>query len=72
VRQLFDRCVTGDGQARRDLHRTYYPVACRFLTRMGVTGADQEDSCQEVFVQVFRRTTLRKLGPRTRARQSGA
>ena len=54
VRQLFDRCVTGDGQAWRDLHRTYYPVACRFLTRMGVTGADQEDSCQDVFVQVFR------------------
>jgi RNA polymerase sigma-70 factor (ECF subfamily) len=54
VRQLFDRCVTGDGQAWRDLHRTYYPVACRFLTRMGVAGADLEDACQEVFVQVFR------------------
>ena len=54
VRQLFDRCVTGDEQAWRDLHRTYYPVACRFLTRMGVGGADLEDACQEVFVQVFR------------------
>jgi len=54
VRQLFDRCVTGDRQAWRDLHRTYHPVACRFLTRMGVQGPDLEDACQEVFVQVFR------------------
>jgi len=54
VRQLFDRCVTGDGQAWRDLHQIYYPIACRFLTRMGVAGTDLEDACQEVFVQVFR------------------
>jgi RNA polymerase sigma-70 factor, ECF subfamily len=54
VRQLFDRCVTGDGQAWRDLHRTYHPTACRFLSRMGVAGDDLEDACQEVFVQVFR------------------
>ena len=29
-------------------------MACRFLTRMGVVGADLDDACQEVFVQVFR------------------
>lgn len=54
VRQLFDRCVTGDGQAWRDLHRRYYPTACRFLTHLGVASADLDDACQEVFVQVFR------------------
>jgi RNA polymerase sigma-70 factor (ECF subfamily) len=54
VRQLFDRCATGEGQAWRELHRTYYPTACRFLAHMGVVGADLDDACQEVFVQVFR------------------
>ena len=54
MRQLFDRCATGEGQAWRDLHRTYYPTACRFLTHLGVGGDDLEDACQEVFVQVFR------------------
>ncbi len=54
MRQLFDRCVTGDDQAWRDLHRTYYPTACRFLTHLGVAGADLDDACQDVFVQVFR------------------
>jgi RNA polymerase sigma-70 factor (ECF subfamily) len=54
VRQLFDRCVTGDSQAWRDLHRAYYPTACRFLTHLGVGAADLDDACQDVFVQVFR------------------
>ena len=54
VRGLFDRCATGDGQAWRELHRTYYPVACRFLIHMGVGGSDLDDACQDVFVQVFR------------------
>jgi RNA polymerase sigma-70 factor, ECF subfamily len=54
VRQLVDRCVTGDAQAWRDLHRDYYPTARRFLTHMGVAGVDLDDACQEVFVQVFR------------------
>jgi RNA polymerase sigma-70 factor, ECF subfamily len=54
VQQLFERCLTGDRQAWRDLHRAYYPTACRFLGRMGVSGSDLDDACQEVFVQVFR------------------
>jgi hypothetical protein len=54
VRQLVDRCATGEAQAWRDLHRTYYPTARRFLARMGVPGDDLEDACQDVFVQVFR------------------
>jgi RNA polymerase sigma-70 factor, ECF subfamily len=54
VQGLLDRCVTGDRQAWRDLHRAYFPLACRFLIHMGVAGGDLDDACQEVFVQVFR------------------
>ena len=51
---LIDRCVLGEDQAWRDLHRDYYPVAARFLRRMGVTSSELDDACQEVFVQIFR------------------
>jgi len=51
---LIRRCVLGEDQAWRDLHRDYYPVAARFLRRMGVTAGELEDACQEVFVQIFR------------------
>jgi RNA polymerase sigma-70 factor, ECF subfamily len=51
---LLARCVLGEAQAWRDLHREYYPAAFRFLRRMGVPAADLDDACQEVFVQVFR------------------
>jgi len=54
VRQLFDRCVTGEGQAWHELHRSYYPTVRRFLIHLGVGDADLDDACQEVFVQVFR------------------
>jgi RNA polymerase sigma-70 factor (ECF subfamily) len=54
MRQLLDRCVVGEGEAWRDLVRTYHPVACRFLRRLGVGPADMDDACQDVFVQVFR------------------
>jgi RNA polymerase sigma-70 factor (ECF subfamily) len=52
--QLIDRCIRGENPAWRDLHRSYYPVAVRFLRRMGVSGSELDDACQEVFVQVFR------------------
>lgn len=52
--QLIDRCIRGEEPAWRDLHRGYYPVAARFLRRMGVSGSELDDACQEVFVQVFR------------------
>ena len=51
---LIARCVLGEEQAWRDLHRQYYPVVSRFLRRMGIHAGDLEDACQEVFVQVFR------------------
>ncbi len=51
---LISRCIRGEDQAWRDLHRDYYPVAARFLRRMGITGSELDDACQEVFVQVFR------------------
>jgi len=51
---LIARCVVGEDQAWRDLHREYHPVASRFLRRMGVPASELEDVCQEVFVQVIR------------------
>jgi RNA polymerase sigma-70 factor, ECF subfamily len=51
---LITRCVLGEDQAWRDLHRNYYPVASRFLRRMGISASELDDACQEVFVQVFR------------------
>jgi RNA polymerase sigma-70 factor (ECF subfamily) len=53
-RPLIARCVGGEDQAWRDLHREYHPVVSRFLRRMGVPTSDLEDVCQEVFVQVIR------------------
>ena len=51
---LIARCVLGEDRAWRDLHRDYYPVASRFLRRMGICANELDDACQEVFVQVFR------------------
>lgn len=51
---IVDRCVAGDERAWRELHRTYFPMAARFLRRLGVPPADADDVCQEVFAQVFR------------------
>lgn len=51
---LLTRCVRGEDQAWRDLHRDYHPVAARFLRRMGVLPGELDDACQEVFVQIFR------------------
>jgi RNA polymerase sigma-70 factor, ECF subfamily len=51
---LIARCVVGEDQAWRDLHREYHPIASRFLRRMGVPPGELEDTCQDVFVQVHR------------------
>ena len=51
---LIARCVLGEDQAWRDLHRNYYPLASRFLRRMGISASEVDDACQEVFVQIFR------------------
>ncbi len=52
--RLVDRCVDGDEDAWRALHRDYQPQAARFLRRLGVPAAEADDLCQEVFIQVFR------------------
>ena len=54
VVQLLARCVLGEEEAWRDLHREYYPVAFRFLRRMGIPSGELDDTCQEVFVQILR------------------
>ena len=51
---LVARCIAGERQAWRELHRRYYPTVFGFLRRLGVKAPDTDDACQEVFVQVFR------------------
>jgi RNA polymerase sigma-70 factor, ECF subfamily len=53
-RPLIARCVRGEDHAWRDLHKEYYPLASRFLKRMGIPPSELDDACQEVFVQIFR------------------
>jgi RNA polymerase sigma-70 factor (ECF subfamily) len=51
---LVRNCVAGDAEAWRALHRRYYPVAMAFLRKLGTRDADAEDTCQDVFVELFR------------------
>ncbi len=51
---LVTRCIAGERQAWRELHRRYYATVYGFLRRLGVRPPETEDACQEVFVQVFR------------------
>ena len=51
---LIDRCVAGERQAWRELHRAYHDRVVRLLNRLGLPPAEIEDASQEVFVQVFR------------------
>jgi RNA polymerase sigma-70 factor, ECF subfamily len=54
VRPALVQCVAGDAAAWRALHRQYYPIAAAFLRKLGVTPAELEDACQDVFLQLFR------------------
>ena len=54
ARTLVDRCVEGEADAWRELHRELYPVVAAFLRRMGVPRAEIDDASQEVFERVFR------------------
>jgi RNA polymerase sigma-70 factor (ECF subfamily) len=51
---LLERCLAGEHEAWRHLHREYQPVAMAFLVRLGLTRQEAEDACQDVFIQVFR------------------
>lgn len=54
VPSLVDRCVGGEAEAWRQLHRELFPVVASFLRRMGIPRGESDDVCQEVFVQMFR------------------
>jgi RNA polymerase sigma-70 factor (ECF subfamily) len=51
---LIDRCIAGETQAWRELHRAYHGQVVRLLNRLGLPPAEVEDASQEVFVRVFR------------------
>jgi RNA polymerase sigma-70 factor, ECF subfamily len=54
TQDIIDRCMVGDERAWRELHRSYHALVACFLRRMGLSSAELDDACQEVFVQVFR------------------
>ncbi len=53
VHALVGRCVAGEADAWRGLHRRYHGVAVAVLRRFGVAPSQLEDTCQEVFLDVF-------------------
>jgi RNA polymerase sigma-70 factor, ECF subfamily len=54
VTPLLSRCVSGDSEAWRELHREFFPVAAAFLRKLGVRDDEMEDACQDVFLQLHR------------------
>jgi RNA polymerase sigma-70 factor, ECF subfamily len=51
---LFDRCVAGQPEAWRQLHREYLSMVTSSLRHLGVPAYELDDARQEVFVQLFR------------------
>jgi len=51
---LVRNCRAGDPTAWRALHRRYYPVAVAFLRKLGALPEEIEDTCQDVFVELYR------------------
>ena len=51
---LVRNCRAGDSTAWRALHRRYYPVAVAFLRKLGALPEEIEDTCQDVFVELYR------------------
>jgi RNA polymerase sigma-70 factor, ECF subfamily len=51
---LVARCVAGEEDAWRGLHRRYHRTAVTVLRRLGVRPHQLEDCCQDVFLDVFR------------------
>ena len=51
---LVDRCVAGEPEAWRELHREYLPMVTSSLRHLGVPARELDDARQEVFVQLFR------------------
>src|SRR5688572_11596688 len=51
---LVERCVAGEQDAWRGLHRRYHAKAVAVLRRLGVSSDQLEDACQDVFLDIFR------------------
>lgn len=51
---LVRNCRAGDPTAWRALHRRYFPVAAAFLRKLGALPQEIEDTCQDVFVELYR------------------
>lgn len=52
--ELVSRCCAGDRGAWRSLYDRHSATVYRFLATLGVSPAEREDACQEVFLAIYR------------------
>lgn len=52
--ELVARCCAGDRGAWRSLYDRHAATVYRFLATLGVSPAEREDACQEVFLAIYR------------------
>ena len=53
LRELLERCRSGETGAMEELYRRYFPTVYRWAFRLAGPGADMEDICHEVFIAVY-------------------
>ena len=53
INVLVERCVAGENEAWRGLHRRYHGTAIGVLRRLGVAPDQLEDACQDIFIDIL-------------------
>ncbi len=54
-RDMVRRCVDGDTSAWRALYDRHFPDVERLVSSLGITDAEADDICQEIFVIIYRK-----------------
>jgi RNA polymerase sigma-70 factor (ECF subfamily) len=52
--EMVRRCVAGDTSAWRTLYDRHFPDVERLVSSLGITDAEADDICQEIFVIIYR------------------
>jgi RNA polymerase sigma-70 factor (ECF subfamily) len=53
-REVVRRCVAGDTAAWRALYDRHFPDVERLVAALGITDAEADDLCQEIFLIIYR------------------
>jgi len=59
---LLLRCRSGETEAWKEIHETYFTFVYRIAKRLGTPSAELEDVCQDVFIVAFRKLASFKQG----------